>query len=630
MLLGALILAATPLTNAERAAVQIAAERLAREPAARWQLQTTMPAVRERMAAFTAGDDTVIFEMANEAGAYWLRDVRTLERPVFRKPLFPRAPSPPIRDHKLPLALALLAAALTAGAAFLPRAQIALIAAAAALVITSTWSAFFRDERLRPPIREPGEVPRAAIQEARAALARNDASGAVLAYQHALSLGPGRDALWLEAADAMRSLGYDERAAAYLQRLARIGSRDSEVYYSLATLAGNAGRDDEAEQWLRQAWALRPVPRERLVGAPAFAPLLRRESFARLISLGSIDEPLVVSPHASTQPIELPPDARARTSGELLEITIGTHKLLVPGGAALAPKGTPVVAASDERTENELLHRSRELHRLHRDAEAKALLFELAKQRAGDPATLNELAELFASFDLYDAAVKTYDRSQRIRPNGVIDERVRQIRMNQRLAATYLTTKTRHFEIRYPPGTGALLVSQLGDALESELRELQEWIPVPDPAPIAVNVVPWEEFRSIYTQSDSILGFYNRGRITIPLASRPDLPPQASAVLRHELTHALLAQATNDRAPRWFHEGLAQLMEPRARREAGFRIELPVTLLDAVLRRSQDPEVITTAYELSLRNVLRYDRARLQQMIRAFRNGATTREVIAR
>jgi hypothetical protein len=138
MLLGALLLAIAPISNAEHAAVRLAAERLIREPAGtRWELQTMMPALRDRVAVFTVKDakgaeGTVVFEKGR---------FRSLSQLTERKPLFPPVapPAAPNRD-RTPLALALVAAVLTAAAAFLPRkVQLAMLAAAAALVVTATF-----------------------------------------------------------------------------------------------------------------------------------------------------------------------------------------------------------------------------------------------------------------------------------------------------------------------------------------------------------------------------------------------------------------------------------------------------------------------------------------------------------
>jgi len=802
-----------PISGAEHAAVRISADYLARGPAAivenlsassplrklpnlageievrlgpregaRWELQTVVPALQDRMAAFGVSypsgfDDTLIVQLVSEGGAYKVSDVRFLAQPPpEKKPIFEKlqasAPAE-IRNRKpLAIALALFAAALTAGAAFLGQQrviQLAMIAAAAALVFTSTLerASGVRQRQLplsngiesgslryrtpdalasllplrravasgkgdiqgTGPIAElwkiqwslqqtnieeakrglakfpsPSGIPLAEILRGRIALVENDESGAALAFEHAVNLGPGRDAIWLETAEALNALGYEERASGYLTRLSRIGSREADVYYSLAVLAANHERNDEAESLLRQAWTMRPVERERLLITDSFWPVLRRASVASAISISAPVDPLVVSPAACSRPVTLPPNAQTRTSGDFMDVKIGEQELLVPGGAALAPPGTPVVAATEwARTEEEqrladlpqLMHSGRNaaayaqpalrrritetasalagrnrwsdlvqltdelsasaeyvppsifflrsigLQRMQRNSDAKRLLAEVAAsrvlQRKKDAAALTQLAELFAAHDLYDAAVRMYDRSQNIRANAFIDERVRQIQMNKRLATKYYTTKTAHFEIHYPDDVSQASASELGTVLESEFKRLQEWIPTPSFKPVVVNVVWWREFRGTYTGSDMILGFYN-GKITVPFAGIPALVPPAVAILGHELAHAMIAQATNDQAPRWFQEGLAQRIEQRPFHANAFNMYgddrlLPVTLLDAALHGSPDPDMIVAAYIVSQTDIryieAKYGRAGLRRLMSAFRDGQTTEQALA-
>jgi tetratricopeptide (TPR) repeat protein len=808
-LLLALVLAVRPISDAEHAGVRIAADYLSRGPAAirenlspdsplrtlpnldkeievragpregaQWQLQTVVPALKDKMAAFSVSypsgfDDALIFEMRNGK----IYDIRFLAQPSEKKPLWTAAATPPLshtgNQQTVALGLVLLAAAITSGAAFLGTRrsiQIVMIAAAFGLAATSYWQGLVERRPPRPPdsrersaaeggrrstgtalrsllplrravtsgtgeveaganpiaklwkiqfdlqqtnvdaakraldaFPSPSDTPLVEILRGRIALMQSDESAAALAFEHALNLGPGRDAIWMESADALMALGYDERATGYLQRLARTGSRDADVYYSLAVIAANEKRDDEAEAMLRQGWILRPVERQQLLSADVFWSVLHRPSVTSTISFGAATDPLVTSATASARPVALPANAEARTSGDFLHVQIGEQELLVPGGAALAPVGTPVVAATEWSQQEEQQHladlprlmtsgrnaaayaqpalrrrisatadalaahnrwpellqltdqlsasaeyvppsifflRSVGLQRMHRSADAKQLLINVAAsrvlQRKKDAAALTELAELFAAHDLYDAAVRMYDRSQSIRANAFIDERVRQIQMNKRLATSYYTTKTPHFEIHFPAEVSATSAAELGNVLELELKRLQEWIPTPDFQPVVVNVVWWDEFKQTYTGSDMILGFYN-GKITVPFAGVRELIPPVVAILAHELSHAMIAQATNDQAPRWFHEGLAQRIEQRPYHENAFNMYeddrlLPVTLLDAALRGSPDPEMIGAAYIVSQTDIryieARYGKAGVRKMLQAFRDGQTTEQAL--
>jgi tetratricopeptide (TPR) repeat protein len=568
------------------------------------------------------------------------------------------------------------------------------------LLQTDTATAKAALSHFRPPI----DRPLAELLRGRLALLENDDVTAALAFDNALNLSSGSDTLFLENAQLLYSIGFEDRAKGYYEKLAALGSREADVYYTLAAIAAEGGKEEEAEQYLRQAWSMRPVERAQLLATGAFWTLLRRPGVTELIGFSAPAEHLVTSIAIGTRAIRLPVEARPRTSGEYLQLTIGEQELRVPGGAALAPAGAPAVEATvwaeaerDRRmadlqalltvganaaayaqpalrerisgtayvlaTRNrwpELVKlteglspasehvppsifflRSIGLQHVQRTPEAKELLAQVATsrvlQRRRDASELIQLAELLAGHDLYDAAVKMYDRSIRIEPNPAVDDRVRQIQMNKRLATKYSTRKTPHFEIHFPDDVSPAAADRLGEVLESQYRRLQTWIPVTNMPIVVVNVVWWQEFRSTYTGSDFILGFYN-GKITVPFAGVGPLVPELVAILAHELAHAMIAHATADQAPRWFQEGFAQRVQggspysPNAFNMYEDDKLLPLALLDAVLSGSPDPELVGAGYVVAQTEIrffeAKYGRTAMPKMMAAFREGATTEEAI--
>src|SRR5581483_9990159 len=548
----------------------------------------------------------------------------------------------------------------------------------------------------------PGEYPLAEILKGRLALTKSDESSSVVAYEHAVNLGPGRDGLWLETAQALFALGFEDRAASYLRRLDRIGSRKPDALYMLSLLAAQKNKNDDAEALLKKAWAMRPTVRSQLVEAGVLWSVLRRESTVNVIGLSSPDEATFAAPGVSTHPIALPPNADAWVSGEFLHVQIGGQELGVPGGASIAPPGTRIADAAqwqrdrDEhavrdlpqllasagegafaqpasrerivRAANALAKRNRwddllkltdnmapssehvppelfflraqALEHSERTIDAIHLLKALAAskvlQRQNDAQAVMELGESLAALDEYDLAIKMLDKAQAMHSSAIVDDRVRQIQMNKRLATAYTTVTTPHFELHVPQEISGPMAETLGKILENELARLQSWIAVPEFKRTVVNIVWWEDFRDIYTGSDFIVGFYN-GKITLPFAGVESFDPEVVGILSHELSHAMIAQKTKDQAPHWFQEGLAQRIEMKDHSPNAFRMYtddrlLAVTLLDPVLRGAPDPDMISEAY-VEAQTIIRYIEAKygkagVGRMMDSFRGGATTEDAI--
>ena len=554
----------------------------------------------------------------------------------------------------------------------------------------------------------PSQTPLAEILRGRIAFAQAKETDTVIAYEHAVNLGPGRDGLWLETAQALDTLGFSDRAEAYFRRLARIGSRDANVYYSLAMLAAMHNNEEEAANALKTAWHLRPIMREQLVGTPVLWSTLRRPEVVSEIKLSSGAEATFASAAISTRAIRLPEGAQPRVSGEFFHVQIGGGELAVPGGACLAPVGTPVVDAglwtrSEEQkaladlaqlsplarnagsyTQPQLRRRivacaealaahnrwselvqmtdglaprsehvpadlfflrDAALQRLHRDEDAKALLLDLTRspalRRREDPQQFVALGSMLAQVDLFDPALKMLDHAAAMKRGGStgIDDMAGRISMNKRLAMAYQTYRTAHFEIHFPEDVSPAFAQQMGAILESEVKREARWVSVKDFKTVVVNVVWWRDFRATYTGSDFILGFYQSGKLTIPFAGIPGWLPEITAIMSHELCHAIIAQATNDQAPHWFQEGLAQRVEMVPYQSNAFNMYdddrlLSVSVLDAVLRGSPDPEMIGEAYIVA-QTIIRFIEASYGQkgidtMIAAYRDGATTDEAIQR
>ncbi|HVT44335.1 MAG TPA: hypothetical protein VMT00_08090 [Thermoanaerobaculia bacterium] len=810
-----------PISSAERAAVQFAAEYLAEGPeaflrvmaadspiarlphaealaeievragpreGATWQLLTVVPALADSAAAFSINfpsgiDETLIIGLIREGDGHRIGSLRILAEAVERKGTASRddpAKLPERREHRTPatiLPLGMLGFAIAAAGPLLRRRSSGaasslmlsgglIVFAALALEtravladrsappvatkagendwkigrllplrhslcvggqrdeskpqgssplernVAALWTAQLDLQEMRVDAVEkalrsfpsPSDVPLAEILRARLAFFRSREVDTVIAYERAINLGPGRDALWYEAAQAFSILGFENRSMGYLERSARIGSRESDVHYTLAVLEAMKQRTDPAELHLRKAWSLKPVERAALLRVPFLWDVLRKGYLATAVRISSAEEPVVRSSKLSSDPLLLPAQAESRVAGEFLHVRIDEQELLVPGGAPFAPRSTTVLdavrwarleeerALSDvpqllesagssggltqpllrrrieraaealaarnrwndllsltaslsplaENVPSELLFlRGTALKRTKDVAGARRLFTEMASSpavhRKSDAHELWQIGEQLAAVGSYEQAIRVMERASTIREIPFIDERIRQISMNQRLAHSYSAHPTEHFEIHYPTDVGRIFAVGIGRVLEAELKRLRAHVPVASLDRIIVNIVWWDEFRSTYTGSDFILGFYD-GKITLPFAGVGGFPPPVVAILSHELTHALIAQATNDQAPRWFQEGVAQRHEmleysPNALNMYDDDALISLSLLDAAIEGSADPAIIQEAY-IEAQTVVRYIEAEygssaIAKMLASFRSGARTDEAIS-
>jgi hypothetical protein len=648
-----------PISDPERAAVSVVARYLASGPAAiplalpreeiavrmgppenaTWTLRTASEGVAFQVRWPSGFEDGVLFRMRGNT----VESITTLAEPnVGRASARPtgggRAEARPAL-----IILAVLCAVVAIGTR---RFRLVFLAAAAAFGVVAALPLLRRAES--PPLHQDVELR--GLLPLREALARGESvqvpsqpiarlwmgmpadNGSPLAHliRARLALADGKDAT-AEFERALTPVRDDILAeASMFERMRAMGSRDAEAYY----------RKPDYEAF-RTAWRLAPKPREELVRDNALLDDLRVKT---LVSFYSASEPIERSRVLATKPLAWPAGAKAFVCGERLRVEIGSAAIEVPNGAALAPADAQVVPATyDERRRDvlalteakeliekpgvpsrtvliravaalvrhnrwadvlrltdadvpqELLHiRIRALLRAGRIDDARKLA---ETQRAEEPLTRIAIAEAMSNAGQWSTA-ETLFRSVSGTPD-LVRIRLRQLELRRALATNAQTIATPHFDIRYDATINPAVASRIGDLLEAELARLQQRLPRVEPRKVTVNVLRWEDFSGGITMSDHILGLYD-GEILFPFAAVEQFKPEVVSVITHELTHALLAEATGDNAPRWFQEGVASRMELVPRQENAFRdtnaeLVLPVTLLDAVMEKSSDPAAYVVA-----------------------------------
>src|SRR5436305_1791722 len=187
----------------------------------------------------------------------------------------------------------------------------------------------------------PSKAPLADLLRARLAFRRYQREQTQAFYDAAIGGGLDTDALHLESAFGKELTDQEDLGDAELALLTQTGSRLAAPWYTAARRAAAEDRLSEAEDLLLQAWHLEPVSRAELFDDPVAAFLVTRPKLFPELHFGDPEEPRL-PPEGPRRPLPLPIGAQIATCGQALRLTVGGGELEVPGGAALAPEGTPV------------------------------------------------------------------------------------------------------------------------------------------------------------------------------------------------------------------------------------------------------------------------------------------------
>lgn len=518
------------------------------------------------------------------------------------------------------------------------------------------------------------DAPLLALLRARVAAADGRDNEATKQYAILRNLEPKHDGLWFEEERASPQ----DAAIEIVRHALELKSRDADVYYMFCIHQLINDRQPQALASLQNAMIMKPASRETIVSSGILTIL---EKAAAVIDVSAPDEPRRVDPALSTNPMRIPSGMQATASGMFLRLTAGGGRLDIACGTPLAPPGTTVLSgeemerveaddalrrvekASDPKmledaidvleaqnrwgdilrlTENAanatpdlLLARIRALVRTKSKAEAKALGTSAAGreivEQMKNPAAVARLAELLAEAGAYDDALAAYRKLQDRKDSPRIARRITQVGLRRTLDMSTETAHTAHFEIHSMPDVPTDIPARIGQQLESELQRLMARFRLAHFRTVRVNVLKWNDFRWQVTGSRYVVGFYD-GDLTIPWGTL-GFGLSSNSVTTHELTHAVIAQMTNDNAPRWFHEGVAQRMEPPSDEPPPEKTQLcALALLEPMLESSADIADIESAYAQSEAVVrfleARYGEQSLNKLMAAYRAGTSDADAL--
>jgi tetratricopeptide (TPR) repeat protein len=180
-----------------------------------------------------------------------------------------------------------------------------------------------------------------------------------------------------------------------------------------------------------------------------------------------------------------------------------------------------------------------------------------------DHAGLNEaLGMLLDRDERVRDALRAYRRAFELAPSDRLRDKILRAERELAAAGNFDFAVSSHFQLSYDGEVDVDLANQVLELLErlhGTLTAAYRHTPL---GAIVVQLLPREAFREVTQAPEWVGGVYD-GKIRVPLGGLSRLGPATERLLAHELTHAIVQSKSRGAAPRWLHEGLAQLAERR-------------------------------------------------------------------
>lgn len=158
---------------------------------------------------------------------------------------------------------------------------------------------------------------------------------------------------------------------------------------------------------------------------------------------------------------------------------------------------------------------------------------------------------------------------------------------------------TAHFVVKWRSDGGAEALRVVLRLLEAAHRQLHAQLGYRPIGRVHVVLYGDQQFRAVTRVHGWVSGLFD-GKIRLPVGAATPASPALERLIVHEYAHAAIHDLSRGRAPRWLHEGLAQLLEG-APVDPGLRVPGSLTLaaLEALIA-DPDPARARTGYDLAL------------------------------
>jgi len=175
--------------------------------------------------------------------------------------------------------------------------------------------------------------------------------------------------------------------------------------------------------------------------------------------------------------------------------------------------------------------------------------------------------------NLNDAAYE-WQEGLKLENEAIYEEKLRKLKEEIKISEDFLKANTYHFKIEFDgEALNPSLTNEIINALEDIYKELSLTLNYYPREATEVIFYTGKDYKIVRGGADWSAGFYD-GKIRIP-AKGINFNEYLIPLLKHELTHALISQKTNNNAPGWLQEGLASYFEGEKIQNDKILLELP-------------------------------------------------------
>lgn len=209
-----------------------------------------------------------------------------------------------------------------------------------------------------------------------------------------------------------------------------------------------------------------------------------------------------------------------------------------------------------------------ELMKRNQVTEAMQALGQAIKLDADNSVALVSLGDLAYEVNDYAAAAKHYAAALPLNEENkdYLQNRLQMIKDESQLESGFrqLTDSDKHFLLQYVEYKGGTSIKQVLEMLTEAYDIIGRDLGVYPARAVNVKVYTQEDFFKVAKLPEWAIGIFD-GKMRLRADELQSAPELVRDLIFHEYTHAVLAMNIKQEVPAWFHEGMAQLMEPQFR-----------------------------------------------------------------